>query len=105
MLYRRGLSLVVQGDAWFCVRWVLTRSGALHACMHFDQGVLGYLGTDRLFRARLTIGASPRDRDRQHWMGACSARSRESERVGSSTCYNLLKSGETIETYICNICL
>jgi hypothetical protein len=29
----------------------------------------------------------------------------ESERVGSSACYNMLKQGETIKTYVCNICV
>jgi hypothetical protein len=50
---------------WFYVRWVLTRSGALYACMHFNQGVLGHLGIDRLLRARLTIGVGPHDGDKQ----------------------------------------
>jgi hypothetical protein len=64
MLHRGGSSLVVQG------RLVLRPlgagpSGALHACMHFDQRVLGYLGTDRPLRARPTIDASPYDRGRQ----------------------------------------
>jgi hypothetical protein len=63
---------VVQG-VWFCVCWVLARSGALHARMQFDQGVLRHLGTDRPLRARPTIGDGPHDRDMQRWMGACSA--------------------------------
>jgi hypothetical protein len=44
---------------------VLARSGALHARMHFDQGVLSRLGTDRSLCARSTVRAGPHDRDRQ----------------------------------------
>jgi hypothetical protein len=52
---------------------VVDRSGALHAHMHFNQGVLGRLDTDRPLRARPTIGVGPHDRDRQCSMGACNA--------------------------------
>jgi hypothetical protein len=65
-------SMLHQG-AWFCIRWVLVYSSDLHARIHFDQGVLGHLGTDRLLREpRRTIGVVLHDKDRQHWLGTCS---------------------------------
>jgi hypothetical protein len=57
---------------WFCVRWVLTRSGALHARMNFDQRALGHLGTDRTLHARLTTGAGPHDHGQIQGAGGCS---------------------------------
>ena len=53
VLHHEGPSLVLQG------RMVLR-----HARMHFNQGVLGDLCTDRPLRALLTIGASPHNKDR-----------------------------------------
>jgi hypothetical protein len=41
--------------------------------MHFDQGVLGYLGTDRPLRVHPTVGAGPYDRDRQRWLDGSTA--------------------------------
>jgi hypothetical protein len=86
---------VVQG-AWFCSRWVLTRSSAMHVRMHFDQGVLGSLSTDRLLRAGLTIGADLHDKDRQRWLGACSTCVPASQSAWrEALAATLLKQGET----------
>jgi hypothetical protein len=63
MLHRGGPRLAVQG-AWFCVCCVLACSSVLHAHLHFDQGVLGRLGTDCPLRARPTIRAGLHDKDR-----------------------------------------
>jgi hypothetical protein len=65
----------VRGHAWFCVRWVLVLSGALQARM--DHGVLGHLVTDCPLRTGPTVGAG--------LLAGCM------QRVGSSTCYNILK--------------
>jgi HAMP domain-containing protein len=45
-------------------RWVLARSGALHARMHFDQGMLSSLSTDRPLHAHPAARACPRVRAR-----------------------------------------
>jgi hypothetical protein len=58
---------------------------ALALCMHFDQRVLSRLGTNNPLRARPTVGAGLHDRDRQFWMGACSACLFESQSAWGAT--------------------
>jgi hypothetical protein len=74
-------------------------TGALHACMHFDQGGSAVWAlTARYMHVRLLELAHMIEIGSVGWV-----RARKSEHVGSNTCCNLrLKQGETFERYACN---
>jgi hypothetical protein len=69
---------------------MLEREGAQRACTCIEPAACSTVG-DHTWWCRGT------------WCSACLPR--ESECVGSRTCCNILKQGETIETYVCNICI